>query len=105
MDWLTWFDLNKYKIASMHIRPRKSPAHGVPKRSVTVHLLHELNDYPPMEIIFELHDKAGRSVVASIKNNLSDKEKIHMSVNVARDFDNDNLKAINEVLKTLSRGE
>ncbi len=105
MGWLTWFDLNKYRIASMHVRSHKSSAHGMPKRSITVHLLHKLNDYPPMKIIFELHNKAGRITVASIKNNLLDGEKIHMSVDVARNFDNDNLRVVNKVLKTLSRGE
>jgi len=105
MEWLTWFELKKYKVASMHVGPRKIPLYGIPRRFITIHLLHELNDHPPMKIIFELQKRSGRTIVVSIKNNLIDGNKIHIPVGIARDFDNANLDAVNGVLKTLSQKE
>ncbi len=106
MEWLTWFDLKKYRVVSMHIGPKKAPLYGVAKRRVVVYLLHSLNDFPPMEMTFEFEKKSGRTVVSSIRNNLTDsKTGVHMPVSAAKDFDNTTLRVIGEVMATLERGE
>lgn len=105
MEWLTWFDLKKYRIVSIHVVPHKPSLYGVPRRSITIHLLHMLNDYPPMEVVFEIDNRCGRTVVASITNDLVDENKVCIPISVAKDFDNDNLQVINHILKTLSQGE
>ncbi|KKN17040.1 hypothetical protein LCGC14_0969890 [marine sediment metagenome] len=72
MEWLTWYDLRKYSIVSIYVEKPRYNLHNPSEQKVIIDMLHDVNDYPPMKLVFTCHKVSGKFTVASVTNNLDD---------------------------------
>ncbi len=102
MEWLTWYDLRKYNIASMYVEKPKYNLHNPDEQKVVIDMLHNVNDYPPMKLVFTCHKVASKFVISSVINSFDDpKSDIKISAALIREVRVEKSEIVKDLLMTL----
>ena len=103
MEWITWYDLEKYNIASIYVEKPKYNLHNPREQTVIMDMLHYLNDYPPMKLTFRCHKVAGKFTIDNITNSLDDPESgIRVPVTLARSMKEEKSEVVKNLLMMLA---
>ena len=103
MEWLTWYDLRKYNIASIYVEKPAYNPHNPGEQKVVIDMLHQLNDYPPMKLVFTCHKVASRLVIANVINNLTDpKSGIKISAALLREIKVEKSEIVKDLLMLMA---
>lgn len=103
MEWINWFDLRKYNIASMYVEKPKYNLHNPGEQRVVIDMLHNINDYPPMKLTFTCHKVAGKIIIANITNSFDDpKSDVKIPTALARELKEANSEIVKNLLMMLT---
>ena len=103
MEWITWFDLEKYNVVSMYVEKPKYNLHNPGEQAVVIDMLHYLNDYPPMKLTFKCHKVAGKIIIANVINSLNDEYSgIRIPAALARELKEKQSETVKNLLMMLT---
>ena len=87
----------------MYVEKPRYSLHNPSEQKVVIDMIHNLNDYPPMKLVFICHKVAGRFIIASITNSLDDpKSGIKVSTTMARELEEKKSETVKNLLMLLT---